>query len=480
MNGGIRKMYEIAALYLALVGLLILSDWRNGLPLAVLMTIVQDPLRKLAPQQPIFFSLMAGGVAVMTLLVSLRSPQPHFASTATVERKSMIAAAYLFAATILVQSINGYLWHGSIVAVVLGGLTYLGALPAVLLGRHLVKTSGERAIARFIKFYLFAMIPAVGTIGLQYAGVDLPIFGEVGQGLKIYDVIFNGVPIKVFSGIFRSSEVAAWHIGACCCFVTMVLTQRRFSASSLLICAAIIITLLALGILTGRRKLLVQVSVFLIAYVFLVAFIGRAGMQLWIAVVATLGGIWAVSSALESYIVTDIVYRQFLTRGQSGFYDAGSRFQQLGLGPIVWAYDRFGPLGAGVGAATSGAQNYGVNAAMVAVGEGGLGKLAGELGWPGLVTALWLLAALARLVWATTAEVVRLSPSAGRLRCGMAAFLFANFATFSVATQVFNDLFVLTVLGLFVGALVAERAPTSQENDAPEPGGDFSGVMAQT
>lgn len=473
------QMYEVAAVYLALAGFLILGDWRRGLPIAVLTTIIQDPLRKLAPNEPVAFSLMAGVVAVMTLVVSLRSPQPRFASSLVAQRKNLVAAAYIFVAIIAIQCVNGYLFHGSAIAVALGALTYLGALPAILLGRHLAKTSGERAIIGFLKFYLAFMLPAVATIGLQYAGFEWSIFGEVGQGLQIYDVIVNGAPINVFSGVFRSSEIAAWHIGACCCFTTILLTQRRISASSLLVCAVIVLCLLALGVLTGRRKLLVQVSVFMIAYVFLVAFVGRIGMQLWIAVAVTLVAIWTVANSLETFFVTDVVYRQFLTRGQSGFYDAGSRFQQLGLGPLSWAYERFGLLGAGVGAATSGAQNYGVKATLVAVGEGGLGKLAGELGWPGLAAALWLGFALARLVWATTTDVVRKSLSAGRLRCGLAAFLLANFATFSVATQVFNDLFVLTVLGFFIGVLVAERVPAPQPEAEAAEDGELYGALAE-
>ncbi|MCX7898629.1 MAG: hypothetical protein N2444_00815, partial [Methylocystis sp.] len=479
MAKGFARMYEVAAIYLAIAGFFVLSNWRRGLPIIILTTMIQDPLRKLAPQQPVVFSLMAGAVAVITLIASLRSPHPRVSRAPLSRRSSVLYAAIILMAIIALQSVNGLVSHGSVGAVALGILTYIGPLPSILLGRHLASTSGERAVVGFIRVYLALAIPAVSTVAIQYMGFDWPILGDVGQGIQIYDIILNGAPVGAFSGILRSSEIAAWHIGACCCFLTMLFTSRKVNGMSLLLCAICIMALLALGILTGRRKLVIQVSVFLVVYIFLIAFIGKVGPRLWIAVGFVIVGISAAATSLENLFVTDVVYRQFLARGQTGFYDAGDRFRQLGLGPLIWAYDRFGPLGAGVGAATSGAQNYGVNAAMVAVGEGGLGKLAGELGWPGLAAAAWLMILLANHVRKTTAHVAQYSATSGRLRCGMAAFLFANVSTFSVATQVFNDLFVLTTLGLFIGTLVAEREIRDVEDERRRPVAVLSRAMVR-
>lgn len=450
-------MYEVAAVYLLIAALSILADWRRGLPIVVVTTIIQDPLRKLTPDQPIAFSLMAGVIAVVTLLASLG--QVRGVSVWRFMRadyRALIFAAGVFISIIALQSVNGALSHGSIFAVALGVLTYLGPLPAILVGRHLAQTAGDQAVLGFLRTYLILMIPAIFTLALQYSGVDWPILGEVGQGLHIYDVIYNGAPVVTYSGVFRSSEIAAWHIAAACCFFTIAVTQRTVSPVSLLICLAVIGALIALGVLTGRRKLLIQVTVFLIAYVFLVAFIGRIGLRVWLAVGVAGVAVWVVAQALQNVVTSDAVYRQFLARGQSGFYGVGDRFSKLGLEPLFWAYDRFGPMGGGVGAATSGAQNYGVDAMMVAVGEGGFGKLAGELGWPGLAAAIWLGAALASYVLKNTSLVAARAPQAGRLRCGMTAFLIANISAFSVATQVFNDLFVLSTLGLFIGALLSQ------------------------
>lgn len=447
-------MFEVAAIYLVVVALAIFADWRRGLTIVALTTIVQDPLRKLTPDQPVALSLMAGVVVVITLIASLRTPTPRDVEYSRGYR-ALVAAAIIFVAMIGLQAVNGFLWHGSVFAVALGILTYLGPLPAILVGRRLARLSGDAAIMRFLKSYLLLTIPAVCTIYLQYSGVDWAVLGDVGNGIQMYDVLLNGAPLGTFGGLFRSSEIAAWHICACCCFVTLVLSYRNISTRSLLLCAAIVAALLALGVVTGRRKLIIEVAVFLAAYVFLIALIGKIGLRLWIAVGFALAAVGFVASSLENYLTSDAVYRQFLARGRTGFTDAADRFQQLGLEPLVWAYNRFGPFGGGVGAATAGAQNYGVDANMVAVGEGGLGKLAGELGWPGLAAGLCLLVLLARHVLKMTHFAAAESMPEARLRCGLAAFLIANFSVFSVATQVFNDLFVLTTLGLCVGALIS-------------------------
>lgn len=455
-------MYEVAIVYFLIAALLTLGDWRRGLPIVVLTTIIQDPLRKLTPDQPVVFSLMTGVIAFVTLLASLgRARGESIWGVMRGDFRYLVFSSSVFITIIALQSVNGVISHGSLFAVALGVLTYLGPLPAILVGRHLAQTTGDRAVLGFMKTYLILAIPAVSTLALQYSGFDWPIFGEVGQGLHVYDVIVNGAPVVTYSGVFRSSEIAAWHVAACCCFFTIVLTQRRVGAMNLLLCMVVVGALLALGVLTGRRKLLIQVTVFLIAYVFLIALVGRIGLRVWLSVGVVGVVAWIVAIISQNIVVPDTVYRQFLVRSQSGFSGVGDRFSQLGLEPLVWAYDRFGAMGGGVGAATSGAQNYGVDATMVAVGEGGFGKLAGELGWPGLAAAIWLGAALASYVLKNTSLVSRGSMQAGRLRCGMTAFLIANFSAFSVATQVFNDLFVLTTLGLFIGALLSQSNPTT-------------------
>jgi hypothetical protein len=51
--------------------------------------------------------------------------------------------------------------------------------------------------------------------------------------------------------------------------------------------------------------------------------------------------------------------------------------------------------------------------------------------------------------------LARLSPQHARMAFGFLAFLVANAATFSVATQAYSDLFILLILGWCLGFLLA-------------------------
>ncbi len=80
-----------------------------------------------------------------------------------------------------------------------------------------------------------------------------------------------------------------------------------------------------------------------------------------------------------------------------------------------------------------------------------------ELGLPGLLCIIWLVYALARYV----NDAVKLSaqPFVTQqmlpLMVSLTVMLGVNALTFSVATQVYSDIFILILLGLFGGFLLA-------------------------
>jgi hypothetical protein len=130
------------------------------------------------------------------------------------------------------------------------------------------------------------------------------------------------------------------------------------------------------------------------------------------------------------------------------------RFQQLGLAPVRWAIDSFGVWGAGLGTGSQGTQHF-TRTVKSGAAEGGLGKITMELGVPGLVAIFFLAAAFARYLWRLLTSLSRASPAHARLAYGLVAYLLANGAAFTVATQAFGDLFVLLMLGWATGFLLA-------------------------
>jgi hypothetical protein len=92
---------------------------------------------------------------------------------------------------------------------------------------------------------------------------------------------------------------------------------------------------------------------------------------------------------------------------------------------------------------------------------------------PGLAIALWFAFAALRYGWYVVVFVSQRSTPVARLAYGLGAFLVANLAVFTVATQLFGDLFVLLILGLVAGfflatPVLAERE-YSKKRSPPEP-----------
>jgi hypothetical protein len=450
-----------------------LSNWRYGLFACVVVAILQDPLRKLAPGEPVYYILLTGlvfGAAFLAAWGRVSLDPNRIAGW----RRNLSAPFNLFLLLLTSQAVNAYLQFGSLVLVGIGLLSYLAPLPALVLGYHYAKRSGIRGIERWLWFYLAAISLALISVYLEYAGFSSPVFGEVGPGIAIYDRNL-GLYIAANCGMFRASEVAAWHAGTAACILFLVGTERRLTIPRILIVFVLLGFLVGTGLLTGRRKMLVEIAIFLSAYLFLVAIFLKGGRKL--AVVAVLFGVLSYIAAVgllepdpaekryHTRYQQQESYLSYVERGKTVIEDIPERFEILGVRPVEEVVDRFGPFGAGLGTASQGAQYFGGGAEVFGgAGEGGLGKITMELGLPGLLLVVWLAVAMTRHIWRVLTFVSARSARLARLSYGFFALLVANGAVFSVATQVFGDVFVLLVLGLTLGFLLA--MPLLAEHEA--------------
>jgi hypothetical protein len=465
-------MFELSLGVLFLIAVLAFGSWRHGLALCAVMAVLQDVLRKLTPNEPAYFVLFSGvvfGAAAIGALMSGRRLTPR----AVQGWQSHVGAPFsLFVVLVVLQAVHSLLRFGIPQMTVIGLIAYLAPIPAIVFAYQFAMRKGIAGLRAWMWLYVVAAGVALSGVYLEYLGFGWAALGEVGEGLTIHGV---GTILKAYSGFFRSSEIAAWHTAAVSSFLFILLIGRRFNLSRWVIAVALIALLASLGILTGRRKVLVMVAVFICAYFFLVAwfqnhatrpalFAAAAGILVYVVAVGMMAPDPSQSEATYQRFDANDRYQQYSARGKSVFGDIPKRFDELGIQPVMWAVNGYGVFGAGLGTGSQGVQHVSAASSINrGAAEGGLGKITMELGLPGLLLVGWLAVAFARYIRQVLTAVTRLSPQHARITYGLVAFLMANIASFSVATQAFGDIYVLMMMGWAVGFVLA--MPVLAERD---------------
>lgn len=445
-------MLQLSLLLLALACAMSLYSRRYWLFCVLLIGFLQDPLRKLVPGEPVFFVVFVAIVFACILVGQflrkgvLPNLEPFLKWNKLLEKPLL-----LFVLILILQYAHSMFRYQNIIVSTIGLASYIAPILAVIVGYFSV--SRLENIRIFMKVYATIGVLVAFSVLISYMGVDWTIFKEVGVGLKIYD---QGTLLRSFSGFMRTGEIAAWHIATSICFIAMLIASSKRSYSLLI--AALIVALMVLAImLTGRRKMIMLISMFGIFFFIGVSFL-RQSLQVKYLMVASLGAI-AVWFGIE--IAFPGGYGQtteyYLARSGTVYSDATGRFYELGLKPIGWAYNRTGLLGGGLGIASQGASEFNVSSIAGGAGEGGLGKLMVELGLPGLLLVLWLMLAIGKYNLKTLQLTAQpfVTSELLPLMCGVAAFLGVNVLTFFIATQLYGDFFILIMIGLMAGFLFA-------------------------
>jgi hypothetical protein len=453
---------ELAFLLLAVPVIWALAEWRLALLLCLATAILQDPLRKLTPDQPVLFVAFVGVVFGAACLGAWARGNPLTLKSVIGRDRSLALALSILLLLIIVQAFNSYLRFDNLLIPLMGLATYLLPIPAIALAYQLVFRQGEFRINQFMKWYIVCIALVLTTVYLEFSGYKWPFLGQVGAKFIVFDQ--TGVILHASSGIFRASEIAAWHAATAACFVLLVAFLRRTTFTRLLTCVILATLLLGLGVLTSRRKIVIEFAVFVGTYFILWALMEKKVGKLAIITVtgaALVGYAWLASELKEAVPQQDLgapSFSIYVERSQAVFRDVPSRFVELGIAPVMWAYEAFGLFGAGLGTGTQGTQHFAVEGAeggVAAAAEGGLGKITVELGIPGLFVMGWLGIVLLRHVWQIMRAASRHSLRMGRLSFGLFSFLVANLAAFSVATQAYGDFFILLILSWTFAFLLA-------------------------
>ena len=436
---------------LVLCGLLLcFHDWRLGMLLCIVAGVLADPIRKVLPGQPVYCVVVVGifvGAVLAGFIsrygsIKLKHLGPLYAAVKT--------PALLFVLWLGVEALLSYVRYGSPVLIGIGLLSYLAPVPAFLLAYYFGLF--PRNLVRFLKVYVLCSMLMLSGVYLSYLGVDWPVLEEVGTGLTIY--IPGGI-LDAFPGFFRSTEIAAWHAGATVCLLLVLVVSGCVRWPRILI-AGLVLLLLVAGVLTGRRKMIMEVVIFVCLYSGLLLWFRRgAGRMVLISLL--MAGLLAFAGmfGLDNSSTVDRL-DPYLQRGTTVFEDAGERFTKLGFNTIQWATRGYGLFGGGLGVASQGGQHFGGGAKRFGgAGEGGLGKITAELGLPGLFLAVWIAVRLLIFQW----QMLRMMSAQWTplvvLWYGLLAFLAANVPMFIVASQAFGDVFILLILGWIFGFTVA-------------------------
>jgi len=218
---------------------------------------------------------------------------------------------------------------------------------------------------------------------------------------------------------------------------------------------ALLLVLFVAIFLTGRRKMLGELLIYLIVFSYLVLRWRRGGSKI-LGIAMTIGVLAGALLVFGSPEDRDLRLDPYLQRGYSAIEEAPERLWQMtgkALGNVV---ARNGWLGRGAGTGAQGSQYFGGGVTLVGgSSEGGLGRITAELGVPGLLIALWLAAAIGIRLWRVAGMLPRIAPAHAIPFFGFFALLPANGIVFLTAQQVFGDPFVLIVLGFVVSSAMA-------------------------
>ena len=430
---------------------LCLSDLKRGFLVCLVVGLTQDLLRKMMPGTPVYFSGLVGVMVAMTMLgMLLRGALPDFRPIHDWDG-SLRTPLKLFLAVVLFQSCNAYLNASSIVVPIIGLIAYLAPLPALLLAYRYADNHDR--VVRFIRSYLLLTLLLLTGVYLSVFGVDWALLKSVGKGLSVYT---SKGRINLPSGFFRAPEVAAWHAGAAVCFLIILATMTRKLSVRLGI-PLLIALLLGAIMFTGRRKMYLEIAMFIPLYGLFIAWFRQGSLKL------------AAPLAVLTLVLTLAVFGDILpdqtTETISPYVERTGKLRQTGivdrlLGMSVYSFEavvrKNGFFGSGAGMGSQGAQHFGAGrAATGSASEGGAAKVLAELGIPGLLVFSWFLFRLFVYLYRVMLYTRQLPADQGNLAYGIMAFLMVNFVVFVTASQIFGDVFVLLILGWLVGFILA-------------------------
>jgi hypothetical protein len=420
-----------------------LVDWRRGWLLVMICGVIQDPVRKLSAGSPVYISFAVVGLYAV-ILYSARNEMIAHGKEFTRRFQTISTGFVVFVFLLLLAALNGLVTYGfdKWKAPAVSFLTYIIPVIAALLGYTWFQR--EEMMVRFLNLY--AAITSVALLGTlaEYLRVKSSLLGLVSfEGDYIRHL--PGIQIRMLSGIYRSPDVMAWHAGMLTA-IGVAFALRAGLRRQMLLWSGVAAWGFVNCMIAGRRKAIYFVLVFCIT------FLWRYMRRVQVA---------QVFASLGLLLIVFLVIRQLSADEATSVYTRGAMASQLELGQrfeggVMQTFREVGLMGAGLGTATQGVHHLlGTNS--IGWQEGGLGKVAMEVGLPGLL-ALFLMMILVGRMLMTLTRIPDVPGSSQFIRVMLFALVMANMAGFVASAQAYTDAVLALTAGFLVGGLFASAA----------------------
>ena len=435
-----------------------LTDWRRGWLLAIVTGVVQDPARKLTSGTPVVMSLSIVLVYAVILFAAQGELKAHAREFAR-RFSGVYQAILLLFLFLILAALNGVATFGleNWKLPALSFFIYCIPFPAVILGYAYLQR--EEQLIQVFRFYSILTTFALIGAPLEYFHVASRTLGTVAIDSNLRFI--PGYSIRLLAGFYRAPDIMGWHAATLACIGLLMTMQRKTLAR-------VWPWMIASGwgflncLLSGRRKALYMIAVF--AAVLLWRYLRRLKVTDYVTFMLVA-------------IVIGAVMHQVSSNEESSVYTRGaetSRDELFGRleGGLSGTVEQYGFMGAGLGSATQGSQHLAVGKASLGWQEGGLGKLAVELGIPGVLSVALLIVVMFRVLLVLTAHP-DIPESSQLLRAGLFALFVADAVTFLVSAQAYSDPLLTLFSAFTLGCLLAtasldERARAREPRNAGE------------
>jgi hypothetical protein len=433
-------------IFVALSVLLAMDNYRLGLWLMLLVGLVADPVRRLTPGNPVFISVAFAAVFCVI----------YFKVVISQKREKRIldyfpqfkGPFHLFLFFLGINAIRPLLVNiGFLPFVLYSAAQYIGLFIAVQLGFYLVEK--ENDVTKYVKFYILTVMPFLFTVLLHFLGVRWPVLQTMGMGHFQFIQWHGGAPLIMKNGLFRNPEPMGWFAMVGVIFALFLLFKKREKLFWKIYCVFFSIFGTFCVLLSGRRKFLVGIAVFMLIFLILTIRKNVRRLASYLLVLAILlGAGW--------YCIGKIEKRDaYIGSGKSAFEVAVSEVKRRGIGSIYWALWRDGFWGRGLGTTAQGSWRFRTTPMVKGPGiEAGTGKIVSELGLPGVLVLLLLLWRYSRGIYGVLNKEIKrgMDPT-------NTIFLFSlvvmHFASFLVSHQIYADPLIGMLTGFTFGALLA-------------------------